>query len=640
MQIESIVLYAEGFEPRELNFHLGALNIIPGNSSTGKSSLTNIIHYCLGSSELGVPIGPISQAVDWYAAIFQVDETRVFVARRADNLAADASDAMLLIQPEETPGYEDLQPNTSRADLRRYLGGLVGIEENDALAASGGKGARAGANIRHAITFCLQGQDEVANPYLLFHRQGGDWEAKAIKDSLPFFLGAYGLNDLRNRSRLSQVRKTLARKTRELEARSEEWDNLRSRSAALLAEAADAGLYEAQEHEDKPLIEVLGQVVDQPFVEPEPDDLGQAFATTQTARAEALEEVRRINEQLRAVQVFEDSTQAYITENVEQESRLASLGLLDELQGGTCVLCGTDLEDHGTQTAVHAELEAVAERLAAAEADLPRVELARRRLEEQREQEVMGVRSLEQDLASMADTQEAVARQRDRINLQSYVMGKATAFLEVASRAAPEETSELEVAIADLEREIERLGEELDPDALRSRLDSALTVVGRRITQLAEELALEHSEYGVRLDPNALTIVAETDEGRAALNKGQIGSGHNWVGYHLCTYFALQEYFIKNTRPVPRFVFIDQPSQAFYPQDPPPDADLSDLRDDDRTRTKNLFLLANTMVESLEGELQVIIVDHAEFADEWFQDAVVEVWRDGKALVPAEWLEG
>jgi hypothetical protein len=27
-------------------------------------------------------------------------------------------------------------------------------------------------------------------------------------------------------------------------------------------------------------------------------------------------------------------------------------------------------------------------------------------------------------------------------------------------------------------------------------------------------------------------------------------------------------------------------------------------------------------------------------ADDWFQDAVVENWRNGIALVPVEWIEG
>jgi hypothetical protein len=31
-------------------------------------------------------------------------------------------------------------------------------------------------------------------------------------------------------------------------------------------------------------------------------------------------------------------------------------------------------------------------------------------------------------------------------------------------------------------------------------------------------------------------------------------------------------------------------------------------------------------------------MDHANLATPWFQDSVVEVWRDGNKLVPLDWL--
>jgi Protein of unknown function (DUF3732) len=134
-------------------------------------------------------------------------------------------------------------------------------------------------------------------------------------------------------------------------------------------------------------------------------------------------------------------------------------------------------------------------------------------------------------------------------------------------------------------------------------------------------------------------VVADTAAGPAYLDAGHIGSGLNWVGYHLAVYLALQRFFIEASRPVPRFILIDQPSQAFFPQDRQSGGDLEELSDTDRQHTKDLYRLMYDEVAHHDGALQLIVLDHADFADQWFQDSVVQRWRDGAALIPADWLD-
>jgi len=47
-----------------------------------------------------------------------------------------------------------------------------------------------------------------------------------------------------------------------------------------------------------------------------------------------------------------------------------------------------------------------------------------------------------------------------------------------------------------------------------------------------------------------------------------VGSGANWMGYHLSTMFALHEHFLSLPHNfVPSFILIDQPSQVYFPRD-------------------------------------------------------------------------
>jgi hypothetical protein len=106
------------------------------------------------------------------------------------------------------------------------------------------------------------------------------------------------------------------------------------------------------------------------------------------------------------------------------------------------------------------------------------------------------------------------------------------------------------------------------------------------MTEWARQLDLEHASDGVQIDLDRLTIVADTANGPAYMDRGEIGSGMNWVGYHLTAYLALQKFFIEHRRPVPAFLVLDQPSQAFSPRDRETGGDLEELTDTDRENTR------------------------------------------------------
>jgi hypothetical protein len=115
-----------------------------------------------------------------------------------------------------------------------------------------------------------------------------------------------------------------------------------------------------------------------------------------------------------------------------------------------------------------------------------------------------------------------------------------------------------------------------------------------------------------------------------------MGSGQNWVGYHVAAHLALHELFRHRNRPVPAFLMLDQPSQAHYP--PEKDVGLVDVQNEDQEAVTRLFRLLYEYPNKFDGGMQVIVVDHVELLDHWFREATVERWRDGIKLVPASWL--
>lgn len=113
----------------------------------------------------------------------------------------------------------------------------------------------------------------------------------------------------------------------------------------------------------------------------------------------------------------------------------------------------------------------------------------------------------------------------------------------------------------------------------------------------------------------------------------QLGSGSNWVGVHLIAYFALQHYFIGAKRPVPRFMFLDQPSQVYFPSE-------FDEKKTDWNEVNKIYQFVIDRTTELQGQLQVIIVDHADLKKDSFREFIRENWwPDDKNLVPIDWYK-
>ena len=79
--ISHIFLFKENGESRTLKFDDG-LNIISGDSKTGKSAVIEIVDYCLFASRSTIPKGIITDWTDLYCLIFKVRDKYLIIGRK------------------------------------------------------------------------------------------------------------------------------------------------------------------------------------------------------------------------------------------------------------------------------------------------------------------------------------------------------------------------------------------------------------------------------------------------------------------------------------------------------------------------------------------------------------------------------
>jgi hypothetical protein len=165
-----------------------------GTSGRGKSAITHIIDYCLGSGKCSIPVGPIRQTVSWYGLLLQVQSDLIFVARRApgdqqstdDYCLAEGPHLALPIRPEK---------NTTRTIFISKMGALAGLTNLD-LAAGDPKGFDARASFRDFAAFNFLPQHIVANPQTLFFKADTTEHREKLRKVFPLALGVVDANYL------------------------------------------------------------------------------------------------------------------------------------------------------------------------------------------------------------------------------------------------------------------------------------------------------------------------------------------------------------------------------------------------------------------------------------------------------------
>ena len=151
-------------------------------------------------------------------------------------------------------------------------------------------------------------------------------------------------------------------------------------------------------------------------------------------------------------------------------------------------------------------------------------------------------------------------------------------------------------------------------------------------------------------DPISLEICDLKIKVRGADRDGylaEIGSGSNWLFYHLAMLLALHQFDISQPNsPVPGFLVLDQPSQVYFPKNAMrrPDEEEQELRlrDEDLDAVRKAYEVLGKVVLQAKGKLQVIVLDLAS-RDLWgnIHGMVgLNKWRDEIKLVPMKWLQG
>jgi predicted nucleic acid-binding Zn-ribbon protein len=418
-------------------------------------------------------------------------------------------------------------------------------------------------------------------------------------------------------------------------------DNSEQRAIGLLSEARTVGI-SIRADSGADVIDLLRQALDW-LPQSVPDEDGERVSIIESELSDIRQRRREAQRQIESAQLFARQANGFEGEVVEQRDRLASIKALpfNKATGEwqwPFAPANLALETP-IAAAMLAELDNLDRELEAVNGERPALEAYL--LAQQNDVATLSeqIRGKELELSSAIASNEAIAKMGSRNNAAARVVGRISLFLE--NLATDEELNRLLTEQRRLKAVIADLEGRLGADDSESRLVATLSNIAMHMSSYIKDLNGEFAEFPARLDLHNLTVVIDRPGRPVYMYKSGGGASH--LAYHLAALLSLHRFAADYAQPLPRFLVIDQPTQVYFPSESAYKAaggsvDQTELQDADLNAVRRLFEVLNRFATQDVPGFQLIVTEHANLRDDWFQAALVEdPWTKPPALVPDDW---
>ena len=638
--IKAIVLFNKNGEKRIVSLGPG-VNIITGESKTGKSALVEVIDYCLCSTRCTVPKGKITDFTHLYVMVMFIKDHTVVIARQSwneggkmyisrENAAFDATTLGLnYFEGKHFQTCKEIQ-----VEIECELGLLVTnmVTEEDQ---NGRK-----ASLRNMTSYMFQHQNLMASKFALFYRFTDYYKRKAVIDQFPVFAGMISQEYYSTLIELNSLKAQLKRKEKQQKANVKSTTYIKKNLQPLLQDYyALLGLQLDVNLTVQKMLRLADNL-------PEFDDsqfFGEAEIVARynglNAKLESLRDQER-DVRLRIDRISSASETGdnflLMLEQLKQQTEAAPA----EVVQYACPLCGHECADlaKSDEEIVAAtkwldnELRITEKYTMDFSEDARKLNEGLRKIEEEIKDVLRQIKLLEKKFM----TSKELVSKREKAN---YAKARIKLYAEMSSTGVFDTVDE---DIANLRNSIARLEEKIAGYDLPTQLSKVQTFLSENMNRLANTLDFEKEYRPINLN---FGLVDQTfdlyhhQNGRDKIFLYEMGSGANWVSCHIALFLSFLRLFANNEKsPMPLFLFFDQPSQVYFPRG---DEKTGELPHADIVAVSNMYKTIFDEVNGIAADTgvlpQVLLVDHVdghalEIKEEFLGYTKCN-WTDGAALI-------
>lgn len=609
--IEKIILWLKNGKRREIKFLPNKVNVITGDSNTGKTAILEIIDYCFFASKSKISESMINENISWYGLNFNINDKKYTIARKS-LINTKVSDEYYFSSIGEIP--KSLESNNTSDVIKSLLESEFSINSKVSIP-YGSNLIKAGSKIslRYFFLFNTISGNIIENDSGIFFDKQDD---SRYRDALPrIFDLAVGIETVENilkKEKKVEIQKEINKLLRRSKIVSDKSDTFRAEKESLIKKAKEFSLISNKLDFDSSIEELKQEISNS-----EQDDSNDEF------RSELERDYYLLERKIKNLKTFSSEYGLFKKNLISIED---SLKPIEFLKAKDNELIKTSIFEGLMDTYLE---------------ELQKIKVSRKNKTPIDKQVIDTIEGYEGKLTLLRDKlailpQRAESFENDKSKYM--LLGEIKAKLDIFSN---NDDSIIKTSTSN----IEELEGKLNSIEITDTTDKKdLTI------KLAEEIISEYIESTCKALENYASYkpVFEYKTKSLKLRKAKtsfienVGSSSNHMFLHLFFSLAMQEIAFQNKSPyVAPYLVIDQPSRPYYGEDST--SERINIDHSDESKITEAFELLNNFVQTRKengAEFQMIIFEHVpkRIFDGMDNIHVVEEFRDGNALIPDDFL--
>ena len=616
--LHEIRLWFGDNKTRSLCFLPNKINVVTGDATTGKTSLWNIIDYCLLSDKVHVA-SPINKKVKWFGIAFTINGKDMTIVRRSPQKNAVSSDVCF----DRGLDFPEIpQSNIKIANLKATLDEEFGVTDKLRFPFGGQYGkASFSLTYRYFLLFIALTESIIGTPQTYFDTTffGKEEYDKALSTIFDLVIG---VDDMENRTVNEQI-KRIEREIKQIQKKQQAKENeeidYKNKVFALLKHCVLLGFIE-QSKEFTTIDEAITEI--RQMIE------SRSIISKNNSKNDELEELTRrqaeIKTQINAFNRYQREYKNYISNLNKVADSIKPIeflknNLLDQL-----------LYSSITQPFINSIEESLFEIKAGLNVPQEPSEKVNGNINELKRQlkevntKITEIEKLSKEYQTNASKLIAIGEIKNE--LSKLTQRKELPNIDITRlNELIDEKKGLEQKPKDIE-EIKFV--------MKNSLNEEIQKVYDQITTMPSyqnhKTVFDSSDMILKLQPIGELFPIDN-----------VGSKSNYMFMHICLYLGLHSHILKvGQEHVPQFLFIDQPSIPYY------SGSDNSIGNDDKEKLMNVFTIINDFIaEKIKQhqEFQILMVEHAP-KSYWESNGLnmfftVEEFIKGNGLIPQEYFK-
>ncbi len=657
IKIKKIVLISNDFETKEIEFWTTGINVIIGDSKAGKSSIIQIIDYCLASSDCDIPAGLIRDSCSWFGIVLEINHSFLLLARKSPK-GINVSNEMYfeILQTSKIPEFSKIKSNRTREQVKNYFNehfklSNLSIDLNEYT-------KDYSPSYRDTIGINFYPQEILLNKFSYFYKQNNDRRKKNLKFMFSYIMEILTMEDIYSEAALDRIRREILRLERAQEKNSnilDEWD-LSSREKLIKAYKLNLFVEKEIPADFLERIKLLQQIKDSKIVdsmnstEKSLSYLNEEIAKLDKEEASIHDELIKSGKRIRDIR--KQKSQIGEFSSLAQEN-FESRKITDWLLNDEYLITNISKNDDSFSNKIFNQIQntLIEEESQISFYEEIRVSLDKELMSEEENYKIQSdkLKGVQQLLfnarQSSNETKEVVSRLKE---LYEYY-GELDSFLHVYEIVMNTQT--IAEQIIKLREDEKWYEAKINSDVIEERIQAAELYLQGTLDTILDLFNVEYKNFDennrlVKFDFKKIEFKFQLSNAGVTLDK--IGSGSNYVEYHLAMAFLLHIYIQNKVKQKTTFDFVvfDQPSEAYFPtSDENKNMHLDEKVKNDPNLLRQQFRAISELFRQHCSGMQIIIFEHA--GREYWENGnalindkinIIDWKKDNIKLIPSKWI--